>query len=111
MRSITVRIISTEECRRLTNNDPAITEADHICTHDATLKQHASHGDESNPLNDLENTYLYGIMLWTLGRGFPDVYLNLHNPVYYNWLVDEITKLAVKQHTAEVLNSRHGQMH
>ncbi|XP_033229484.1 trypsin 3A1-like [Belonocnema kinseyi] len=96
LRTITVPTISTELCKSLNNNDPLITEAV-ICTHDTTLQQHACDGDESNPLNDLENRYLYGIMLWTRGRGFPDVYLNLSYPDYKAWIVPEIVRIASKR--------------
>lgn len=81
-----MQIISRRKCKSDYSDYSPITEKD-ICTLDANKKTGSCYGDSGGPL--VVNGHLLGVMTWSRGRPNrenPDVFLNLAQPVYKNWI-------------------------
>lgn len=85
LQAITVPIIDQEVCRKIYRNFRVITIKD-ICTFDG--EKSCSHGDSGGPL--VVDGQLVGVSAWRKpspsGLEYPDVFVNLLQPVYRNWI-------------------------
>ena len=86
-RSITVPIISLQECQHYYLNIRQITNHV-ICTLDRSGEKFGTHSDSGGPL--VIDDKLIGVYSWR-GNNFPgenpDVFMNLLHPFYKNWVI------------------------
>ena len=90
LRSITVPIISREQCRLVYQHHLEITDRD-ICTYDSNKKKFCGPGDSGAPL--VVEGHLVGVYAWSAGFNGPvgpDVFMNLAHPIYMNWIISNI---------------------
>ena len=90
LRSISVPIISLAECLSAYIYDPDITDKN-ICTLHGDKRKHCSYGDSGSPL--VYDGKLLGVLSWnmeSLRENLPDVFVNLANPEYKNWILSNL---------------------
>ena len=90
LRRIQVPIISQQECANIYVGHFHITDK-HLCTLDRSLQKYCSRGDAGAPL--VVHSQLAGVLIFlgeALGRGHPDIFINLDHPMYSNWIMSNI---------------------
>ena len=90
IRRIRVPIISQQECAKIYEGHFHITDK-HICTFDRSQEKYCSRGDSGAPL--VVFSHLVGVLIFigeTLGRGHPDIFINLDHPIYSHWIMSNI---------------------
>ena len=86
LRSITVPIISLEECRYRYHNISPITNI-YVCTYFQNRQKCVNDGDSGAPL--VVNRKLVGVLAWGDDTGnplAPDVFMSTLHPKYREWI-------------------------
>ena len=90
LRSMTVPIISEEECSHIYRNLTEITGKD-VCTLDKSGLKCCGIGDSGAPL--VVNNRLIGLLSWGgtfENRENPDVFINLSHHEYRTWIISNL---------------------
>ena len=111
LRSISVPIISHQECANIYGHRFPITDR-HICTLDRNHQKRCSRDDLGAPL--VLFSRLVGVLIFAgdiEGPGFPDIFVNLQYPIYEEWikahLTQEIRERQEQRHSRSRTRTRH----